>query len=63
MSKGFTYDLEDEKIREYMKLSTDDKLRWLEEIAEFTMAALGERERRFRELLRSGEADLTEDPG
>ena len=60
MSKGFSYDLEDEKIREYMKLSTEDKLRWLEEINEFTQAALSEREKRFRELLRAGETDMPE---
>jgi hypothetical protein len=61
VSKGFSYDLEDEKILEYMKLSTEDKLRWLEEINEFTQAALSGREKRFRELLRAGEIDLGED--
>ena len=61
MSKGFSYTLEDEKIREYVKLSTEDKLRWLEEINEFTQAALSESEKRFRELLRAGEIDLAEE--
>lgn len=31
MGKGFSYTFEDEKIIEYMKLSTEDKLNWLEE--------------------------------
>ena len=60
MTKGFSYTLEDEKILEYMKLSTEDKLRWLEEINEFTQSVLSEKEKRFRELLRSGEIDLEE---
>jgi gluconate kinase len=60
VSKGFAYDLEDDKIREYMKLSDEDKLRWLEEINEFTQAVLGEKEKRFREILRAGERDLRE---
>ncbi len=61
MSKGFAYDLDDEKILEYMKLSTEDKLRWLEEINELTQAALSDREKRFLELLRAGEVDLPEE--
>jgi len=60
MTKGFSYTLEDEKILEYMKLSTEDKLRWLEEINEFTQSVLSEKEKRFRELLRAGEIDLEE---
>jgi hypothetical protein len=61
VSKGFSYTLEDEKLLEYMKLSTEDKLRWLEEINEFTQAALTEKEKRFRELLRAGEIDVQGD--
>jgi len=58
MRGGFSYVLEDEKILQYMKLSTEDKLRWLEEINAFTRAALGEKEKQFREHLRDGgEAD------
>ena len=37
---GFSYTLEDEKIIEYIKLSTKDKLEWLEEIMLFTEMAL-----------------------
>lgn len=55
MSGGWSYVLEDEKILEYMKLCTEDKLRWLEEIDAFTRAALGEKEKRLRECLRAGD--------
>ena len=53
--KGFSYYLEDEKIIEYMKLSTEDKLKWLEEIRVFTLAVLTEEQMRFREKLRKAE--------
>jgi len=43
MKKGFQYTLEEEKIIEYLKLSTEDKLRWLEEINEFNRLILNER--------------------
>ena len=48
MSKGFSYTLEDKKIIEYMKLSTESKLRWLYEINEFTNMALGAKEKEIR---------------
>lgn len=54
MSKGFSYTLEDEKILEYMKLSDEEKLTWLEEINEFTRAVLSEKEKELRERLREG---------
>ncbi len=41
MGEEFSYTLEDEKILEYLKLSTEDKLNWLEEIAEFNYLVLG----------------------
>jgi hypothetical protein len=53
--KGYSYTVEDEKILEYMKLSTEDKLFWLEEINLLTEAALTPREKRIRNLLRAGE--------
>jgi hypothetical protein len=53
--KGFTYTLEDEKIREYMALSTEDKLKWLEEINEFTEQVLGPAEKELRAKMRSCE--------
>ena len=55
MKKGFFYILEDEKILEYLKLSTEDKLKWLEEINEFTRLALSDREKEIREKLRTGQ--------
>lgn len=54
MKKGFFYTLEDEKILEYMKLSTEDKLKLLEEINEFTNMVLSGKERKIREKLRDG---------
>ncbi len=55
MDKGFIYTLEDEKIIEYKKLSTEDKLKWLEEINEFTNMVLNAREKELREKLRACE--------
>lgn len=55
MGRGFSYTFEDEKIIEYMKLSTEDKLNWLEEINTFTYMVLNEKERKVREKLRTGE--------
>ena len=53
--KGYSYTIEDEKIIEYMKLSTEDKLKWLEEINEFTCAALSEEQKALRDKFRAGE--------
>ncbi len=43
--KGFSYTVEDEKLIEYMKLSTEQKLAWLEEINSFTHAVLSDEEK------------------
>ncbi len=51
-NKGYSYTIEDEKIKEYMKLSTEEKLIWLSEINEFTEIALTEKEKEFRRRLR-----------
>lgn len=53
MDKGFSYEIEDEKIMEYMKLSTEDKLKWLEEIFMFLQIVLNDKEKEFREKLRT----------
>jgi hypothetical protein len=53
-NKGFFYTLEDEKILEYMKLTVEEKLQWLEEIAELTEATLTEKEKEFRRRLLEG---------
>ena len=55
MKKGFSYTLEVEKIVTYMKLSTEDKLQWLEEINDFNRITLDDREKGIREKLRAGE--------
>jgi hypothetical protein len=55
MKKGFSYIIEEEKIIDYMKLSVEDKLNWLEEINEFTNMVLNDREKRIREKLRACE--------
>lgn len=50
--KGFSYTLEKEKILEYQKLSTEDKLKWLEEINKFTNLFLSEKDKKIRALFR-----------
>jgi hypothetical protein len=55
MKKGFSYTLEEEKILEYMKLSVEDKLQWLEEINAFNRMVMDDREKKIREKLRAGE--------
>ncbi len=52
---GYHYTLENEKIKAYMKLSTEEKLKWLEEINEFTFPLLTEKQKEFRQKLRAGE--------
>ena len=47
MTEEFSYTLEDEKILEYLKLPTEDKLNWLEEILEFNNLVLGETKERY----------------
>lgn len=55
MKKGFSYTVEDEKIIEYTKLSTEDKLRWLEDINEFMNMVSNDKEKALRAKLRGGE--------
>jgi hypothetical protein len=52
MRKGFSYTIEDDKMRDHMALSAEDKLQWLAEVNEFLELALGPREKEFRERLR-----------
>lgn len=51
MSEGFYYTLEDNKIKEYMKLTTKQKLKWLEEINEFTEKVLTLKDKKNRNRL------------
>ena len=53
--KGFSYTLENEKIKEYMKLTTEQKLEWLEEIIIFTEMLLTPKQKKIREKLRKGD--------
>ena len=53
-NKGFSYTLDDEKILEYMKLTVEEKLQWLEEIIELTESTLTEKEKEFRRRLMDG---------
>ena len=53
--KGYSYTVEDEKLIEYMKLSTEQKLKWLEEINAFTHAVLSDEEKLIRQKLRAAE--------
>lgn len=54
MDKGLIYTLEDDKIIEYMALSVEDKLNWLEDMAEFNRLFLGAKEKEIMEGLREG---------
>lgn len=55
MKKGLSYTLEDDKIRAYMLISTEEKLKWLEEINELTEQVLTPLEKRARAKLIAGE--------
>ena len=53
MNNGFYYTLEKEDILNYMKLSTREKLTWLEEIVSFTEKALTPKEKKVRDYFRN----------
>ncbi|MFH1049984.1 MAG: hypothetical protein V1779_03525 [bacterium] len=55
MTKGLKYYIEDDKIREYMKLSTEEKLKWLDEIQKFSELAMTEKDKEIREKFRKRE--------
>ena len=55
MAKGFKYHIEDDKIREYMKLSAEQKLKWLEEIQKFSELAMTDEAKKIREKFRKCE--------
>ena len=50
MIKGMRYRLEREKIIEYMALSVEDKLNWLEEANEFNRIALTDKEKEIQKM-------------
>ena len=51
--EGFSYTLEDEKIKEYMKLTTKEKLQWLEEINAFNEKVLTPEDKAIRDKFRA----------
>jgi len=53
--KGYSCTVEDEKIIEYMKRSTEQKIEWLEEINAVTHAVLSDEEKLMRQKLRAAE--------
>lgn len=55
MERGYSYYVEDEKLKAYMKLSTEEKLIWLEEINELTRSVLTPKEKEIREKFRKAE--------
>ena len=55
MGKGFKYYFDEKKIREYMKLPVEDKLRWLHEIQQFNELVMDEKAKKIREKLRKAE--------
>jgi len=55
MAKGFKYYIEEDLIREYMKLSVEQKLKWLEEIRQFNELAMSDKAKQIREKFRRAE--------
>ena len=53
--KGYSYTVEEEKLIEYMKLFTEQKLKWLEEINTFIHSVLSDEEKLVRQKLRAAE--------
>jgi hypothetical protein len=56
MTDGFRYTLEEEKIREYMKLTPEEKLTWLDEIFRFSEEALSPNAKKIRARLRGDDS-------
>jgi len=52
---GFSYTLTDQQIREYLKLSPQTRLEWLEEANRFLYNASDEKTREIRRRFRTGE--------
>lgn len=61
MNKGFCYTLEKEDIVNYMKLSDEEKLNWLEEIVSFTEKALTPKEKKVRDYFRDNRETVKND--
>ena len=55
MNKGFYYSVNDETLRVYQALSTEEKLQWLEKVNWFIRTFTTDREKRIMEEYRKGE--------
>jgi len=53
--KGFSYYLEDEKLIAFSKWTMAEKLRWLEEVNEFTALFETKKTAKIREMFKNGE--------
>ncbi len=49
---GYAYYIEKEKLLEYMQLSIDEKLQWLEELFQFTHQVLTKEDLKIRDRFR-----------
>jgi hypothetical protein len=54
MGKGFKYTIDSDKMRDYLKLTTEEKLRWLEEIRIFNEMAMDGKSKKIREKIQEG---------
>jgi len=55
LTNGYEYTVEEDKIKKYLKLSTKQKLEWLEEINKLTDLVLTPKQKEVRNKFRSGE--------
>lgn len=55
INKGFNYTLEKEQIKEYLKLSPEEKLLWLEDIFLFSELALSQKAKKVRNYFRKND--------
>ncbi|MEP9410578.1 MAG: hypothetical protein HRF42_04115 [Candidatus Brocadia sp.] len=61
MNNGFRYTLEKEDIVNYMQLSDEEKLNWLEEIVSFTEMVLTPKEKKVRDYFRDNRETVEND--
>ncbi|MCX7735961.1 MAG: hypothetical protein N2319_04550 [Candidatus Kapabacteria bacterium] len=53
--KGFKYTYDIDKIKNYMKLTAEEKLRWLEEVRQFNLLVMDDKAKEIREKFRKAE--------
>jgi hypothetical protein len=54
---GYSYSVTREELLEYMKLTTEEKLQWLEEMLIFTAETSTPETRKIRDFFRKGKVD------